>query len=393
MAARMATTTRTYLDYNASAPMFAEVQSAVTAANLLANPSSVHGEGRVARAAVENARQQVAELVGAPLGAVVFTSGGTEASNAALGGITDGGARVSRLLLSAVEHPCVTMGHGFAAEHVTWLPVDAAGIVRLEALAAALSAASAAGERVLLSLQLANNETGVIQPLRAAANLVHAAGGLVHSDVVQAVGKIPVSLPMLGADVVTLSAHKIGGPKGVGALVFASEALRLERPFVTGGGQERGQRSGTENVAGIVGFGAAAALVGQRMDAMEGVAALRASLEAGMRKLCPEVTIFGVEAPRLPNTCAFAVPGMRSETALIAYDLDGVALSSGSACSSGKVRRSLVLDTMGVAPALSECAIRVSLGWGSTEEDRERFLASFARRVDAVRIKQRNMAA
>jgi cysteine desulfurase len=384
---------RTYLDYNASAPMFAEVQSAVNAANLLANPSSVHGEGRVARAAVENARQQIAQLVGAPVGAVVFTSGGTEASNAVLCGITDGGTRVSRLLLSAVEHPCVTIGHDFAAEQVTWLPVDGAGAINFEALTAALKAASAAGERVLLSLQLANNETGVIQPLRAAADLVHTAGGLVHSDAVQAVGKIPVSLPMSGADVITLSAHKIGGPKGVGAIVFASEALRLERPFVAGGGQERGQRSGTENVAGIVGFGAAAALVSQRLGAMDDVATLRAKLEAGMRTLCPDVVIFGADAPRLPNTCAYAAPGMRSETALIAYDLDGVALSSGSACSSGKVRRSLVLDTMGVAPALAECAIRVSLGWGSSDDDVDCFLASFARRVDAVRIKQRSVAA
>ncbi len=384
---------RIYLDYNASAPVFPEVAAAMAVALHLANPSSIHAEGRAARAAVERARRQVAELAGADANSVVFTSGGSEAANAALRGMSDGGVPPGRLLLAGIEHPCVLTGHGFPGERLTMLPVDSDGILDLDALEQALQAADMQGERVFLALQLANNETGVIQPLREASDLVHRFGGLVLADAVQAAGRIALSLPMLGADAIVLSAHKIGGPKGVGAIVFASERLRLAEALVNGGGQEKGQRSGTENVAGIVGFGIAAGLAREKLPMMRDIAALRDRLEREARALAPALTIFGLNAPRLPNTTAFSLPGLRAETALIAFDLDGIALSSGSACSSGKVRGSAVLKAMSVDDALAEAALRVSLGWGSTDAHIDSFLVAFARRAETARMKLESKAA
>jgi cysteine desulfurase len=384
---------RVYLDYNASAPIFPEVAEAVARALMLANPSSVHGEGRAARAAVEQARRQVAELVGADHECVVFTSGGSEAANALLRGIGDGRAAPVRLVLSEVEHPCVLSGHRFAPEAVSVVPVGADGVIDLAALEQVLVAAERAGERVLLALQLANNETGVLQPVRQASDLVHGHGGLVICDAVQAAGKLAVSLPLLGADALFLSAHKIGGPKGVGAIAFASTAVRLGEALVNGGGQEQGQRSGTENVAGIVGFGAAADIARARLPEMERVRALRDHLEAAVIEMAPEATIFGVMAARLPNTSAVALPGLRAETALIAFDLDGVALSSGSACSSGKVRPSGVLRAMGVPEPLAAGALRISLGWQTRPEDIETALRVFSHRVRIARERMGNRAA
>jgi cysteine desulfurase len=243
----------------------------------------------------------------------------------------------------------------------------------------------AGDERVLVSIQLANNETGVLQPVAEAARLVHAYGGLIHTDAVQATGKIPVDIAGLGIDVLTLSAHKIGGPKGIGALILASDQFEIAEKLIRGGGQEKGFRAGTENVAAIAGFGAAAELALASLEQEAGrLGALRAEAEAQVRRIAPDVLVVASAAERLPNTFAFAIPGLKAETALIAFDLAGVALSSGSACSSGKVKRSHVLDAMGVEPALAEGVLRVSLGWSTTHEDVIRFAEACERVVDTL---------
>ncbi|HEV2603143.1 MAG TPA: cysteine desulfurase family protein [Microvirga sp.] len=365
---------RSYLDHNATSALRPQAAEAVLRAlSLPGNASSVHAEGRAARAAIEAAREQVAALVGAAAKNVVFTSGGTESSATVLSPALrrPGGASARLLLVGAAEHPCVLDGHRFPADAVERIPVDANGIVDLAWLEARLGRAEGP---VLVSIQAANNETGVLQPVAEAARVVRAAGGLLHSDAVQVAGKVPVNMAALGADVLTLSAHKLGGPKGVGAIVLASEGVEIADRLLRGGGQERGARAGTENVAAIAGFGAAAEAAREAMteDAAR-IRGLRDELEAVLGRIAPDAVIFGAGVERLPNTVAFAVPGLRAETALIAFDLAGVAVSSGSACSSGKVKRSHVLQAMGVEPALAEGAIRVSLGWNSTKEDVFRF--------------------
>jgi cysteine desulfurase len=376
---------RSYLDHNATAPLRPEVAEAVARALALpGNASSVHAEGRAARAAVERARAEVAMLVAAEPRNVVFTSGGTEAANTVLTpSLRRAGEHepVSLLLVGAAEHACVRDGHRFPRDRVGEVPVTPEGTVDLPWLAERLERLD--GCRPLVSIQAANNETGVIQPVAEAAALTHRRGGLLHSDAVQAAGKIPCDIKTIGADVVTLSAHKLGGPKGVGALVLASDRIEIADRLIRGGGQERGYRAGTENVAGIVGFGVAAALAardasraGAGPQAGPNAGTLRDAAEARLRALAPDAVVFGSGAERLPNTLSFAIPGMRAETALIRFDLEGVAVSSGSACSSGKVKRSHVLDAMGVAPALADGAIRVSFGWNSTEVDVDRFIAA-----------------
>jgi cysteine desulfurase len=384
---------RTYLDHNATAPMRPEVAKAVARAlGLAGNPSSVHAEGRAARAAVERAREQVAALVGAQPKNVVFTSGGTEAANAVLSPSLrrHGEEGASLFLPGAVEHVCGLEGHGFPADAVARIPVDRNGVVDLAWLEARLARHEG---RALVSVQVANNETGVVQPVAQAAALVRAAGGLMHSDAVQAAGRLPVDIGALGADVLTVSAHKLGGPKGVGAIVFASDRIDMAERLVRGGGQERGRRAGTENVAGIVGFGAAAEIAGRDLDGeATRLRALRDALERDLRRVAPEAMIFGEGVERLPNTTAFAVAGLRAETALIALDLDGIAVSSGSACSSGKVRRSHVLEAMGVAPGLAEGAIRVSLGWNSTPADVAAFVSGFEKLTERLYKQNANAA-
>jgi cysteine desulfurase len=355
-----------YLDWNATGPIRPEAQAALAASMAVTgNPSSIHAAGRSARRLVETAREQVAGLVGVASRNVVFTSGGTEANMLALSpvlGVT--------LLVSAIEHPSVRSGGRFAvAEDI---PVTAAGVVDLTALQRLLAGRS----RPLVSLMLANNETGVIQPVAEAAAIVHASGGLLHVDAVQAPGRIGCDFQALGADLMTLSSHKIGGPHGVGALI-KRDGLSLD-PQIKGGGQERGARAGTENVGGIAGFGAAAEAVRQGWTAeATRMARLRDRLEAGIKAVAPQAVIFGEGAARLPNTTLFSVPGMKAETAVIALDLEGVAVSSGSACSSGKVAPSQVLAAMGVAPELARGAIRVSLGYSTNEQDIEAILKAW----------------
>jgi cysteine desulfurase len=390
----MAVSQRTYLDHNATSPLRPEVAEAVLhALQLPGNASSVHAEGRAARAAIEKARESVARLMGAKAKNVIFTSGGTEAANLVLTPSFRrlGQAGATRLLVGAAEHPCVLNGHRFQAEAVGIIPVDSNGILDLAWLEAHLKAAGE--ERILVSVQLANNETGVLQPVAEAARMVHEHGGLIHTDAVQAAGKIPVDMAELGADVLTLSAHKIGGPKGIGAAILASDQFEIAERLIRGGGQEKGLRAGTENVAAIVGFGAAVeiALAGLEREAGR-LRVLRDAAEAELRRIAPDAVVVGAQAERLPNTFAFAIPGLKAETALIAFDLAGLALSSGSACSSGKVKRSHVLDAMGVEPALAEGVLRVSLGWSTTKEDVIRF-AEACERVVGTLYKRKASAA
>lgn len=401
----MNATIRSYLDHNATTPVRPAVAEAMLRAlQMTGNPSSIHGEGRMARAAVEAAREQVAALCRARPANVVFTSGGTEANATVLApGLSDcSGERdcvrapVTLLLHGATEHPCVRDGHRFPAAAVEAIPVDADGLADLAWLEARLArhAAEWPHERALVSLQFANNETGVLQPVAEAAAIARRHGALMHSDAVQAAGKIAIDIEALGVDVLTLSAHKLGGPQGVGAIVFRTGALELADKPLRGGGQERGWRAGTENVPGIVGFGVAAAEADAAL-ASEAVrlAGLRDALEAGLAELAPETVVFGGKVARLPGTSAFATPGLKAETALIVLDLAGVALSSGSACSSGKVKRSHVLAAMGVDPAMSAGALRASLGWTTTRADIDRLLAAYARAVAAIPNRREQAAA
>jgi cysteine desulfurase len=376
-------TDRIYFDWNATAPLRKEARAAALAAfDVNGNPSSVHGEGRAARRLIEHAREQVAALVGAQPRNVVFTSGGTEANMLALAPT----AARDRLLVSAIEHPSILAGGRFPAGSVDCLPVTGSGELDLAALERRMAAL---GGRALVSLMLANNETGVVQPVAQAGQLVHAAGGVLHVDAVQAVGRIPCDINALGADLLTLSGHKIGAPKGIGALVGRTE-FPLVDALIKGGGQERGLRAGTENVAGIAGFGAAAAAVreGFTTEAAR-MAALRDRLEARLKAISPTVVIFGTESERLSNTTLFAVPGMKAETAVIALDLEGVAVSAGAACSSGKVQPSHVLSAMGVPPDLARAGVRVSLGPSTTESEIDGFIEAWIR-VSGSLLKQQS---
>jgi len=348
-----------YLDHNATSPIRPAVLDAmVEALRAGGNPSSVHSAGRAARTRIDVARRQVAMLVGALPSEIVFTSGGTEANNMALGGT---GRR--RVLVSAVEHESVLK----AVPQADIIPVDRNGVVDLAALERML----AGSPPTLVSVMFANNETGVIQPVAEVVRLAHAAGALVHCDAVQAVGKAPVDFRGLGVDYLSLSAHKLGGPTGVGALV-----VRAGAPFTSdrkGGGQESNRRAGTENVAGIVGFGAAAKASQDGLDTV----VLRGRLEAGLRAIAPLATIHGAAVPRLVNTTCISMPGVRAETQVMALDLAGVCVSAGAACSSGKVTRSTVLAAMGVEPAESETAIRISCGWNTVSEDIDCLIAAW----------------
>ncbi len=369
---------RLYLDHNATAPLRPSARAAMEAALVArGNPSSVHAEGRRARAAVELARAQVAELVNAPSGAVTFTSGATEANALALSPVIEMNGetlRFDRLLISAVEHPSVRVGGRFPAEQIETVPVGGEGVVDLGALEAMLAAHTAAGRRVMVSVMAASNETGVLEPVRRVAELVHAAGGLLHSDAVQITGRVPFDLVASGADLISISSHKLGGPQGTGALIARGDVIRVP-PLLRGGGQEGGRRAGTENVPAIAGFGAAAEEARGALD-REGprLRELRDQAEAGILAVSPDAVILSAGAGRLPNTLSFAVPGIAAETAIMAFDLEGVALSAGAACSSGKIGPSEALKAMGVGPEIARGAMRVSIGWDTNQNDISRFL-------------------
>jgi cysteine desulfurase len=381
---------RVYLDWNATTPLRPEARAAMAAAwEVAGNPSSVHAEGRQARRLVEDARAAIAAAVGARPPDVVFTSGGTEANALALTpGLRRGaGEPVRRLLVSAIEHTSVLAGGRFAPEAIGSVQVTGSGLIDLGHLRKLV----AAGQPALVSVMLANNETGALQPVGEVADIVHEAGGLLHVDAIQALGKIPFDIKSMKADLVTLSAHKIGGPKGVGAHVLAEDVQGLA-PLLRGGGQELGRRAGTENVAGIAAFGAA---VRAAMAALEGDAArlrgLRNRLEAGLKQT-PDLIVFSEDVPRLPNTTLFTVPGLKAETAVIGFDLGGIAVSSGSACSSGKVQPSHVLAAMGVGGELAQGAVRLSLGWSTSEADIDLALQAWRKLADALLRGRRNTA-
>jgi cysteine desulfurase len=371
-----------YLDHNATSPLRAESRAAMERALAIGgNPSSVHGQGRAARAEVEEAREAIAALAGARAENIVFTSGGTEANALALWGGVQGaveaGTRITRLFVSAIEHDSVLANAAALAERAPGLrleviPVTSDGVVDLDALRGLLREGKG---RALVAVMAANNETGAVQSIADIAALLKEHEGYLLVDAVQAMGKIPFSAS--SADFVSLSAHKIGGPQGVGALIV-KEGAPLNATLL-GGGQERGHRAGTENVAGIAGFGAAAKV------ATPLPATLRDRFEADLRLAVPNVVIFGETVARLPNTSNFALPAVSAETAVMALDLDGVMVSFGSACSSGKVRPSHVLQAMGVPEAIARSALRVSFGWNSTDQDVDAAISSISQLLARVR--------
>ncbi|MEY9109733.1 cysteine desulfurase [Bradyrhizobium yuanmingense] len=366
---------RVYLDWNATTPLRPEARAAMVAAfDLVGNPSSVHAEGREARRLVEEARATLAAAVGAQPRNIVFTSAGTEANALALSPGLRGpsGGPVERLLVSAVEHASVLAGGRFPADKIGLIQVTRSGVVDLDHLKALLKG----GPPALVSIMAANNETGALQPVTEAARIVHEAVGLLHVDAIQALGKMPFDINTVGADLATFSAHKIGGPKGVGALVM-SEGIGGLEPVLRGGGQELNRRAGTENVAGIAAFGAAVKAALQALpEDVKHMASLRDRLENGLREV-PGTTVFANDVARLPNTVLFTAPGLKAETAVIGFDLEGIAVSSGSACSSGKVQPSHVLSAMGYDPAVSQGAVRLSLGWSTESADINRALEAW----------------
>jgi cysteine desulfurase len=379
---------RIYLDHNATSPLRAEAREAMLAAmESPGNASAVHGEGRAAKALLEQARTIIARGLGTAARNVTFTSGATEAAALSLTPALQRGrdtTPVEVLLLGAGEHPAVLRGHRFVTENVATVALTPQGTLSLPALDAAL--ARHAGRRVLLALQAVNNETGVIQPVREAAEQVRAANGLVVCDATQAIGRIETTFESTGADFLFFSSHKIGGPMGAGALVAASDDLHISEALLRGGGQEFGRRAGTENVAAIVGFAAAFEVALRGLDAERArLGILRDALERRIVEIAPDARFFGRDAPRAANASAFAIPGFPAHTLLMALDLAGVAVSSGSACSSGKVRESHVLAAMG---AQEKEALRVSLGWSSREEDVKEFGMVLADVVNRIRSRR-----
>jgi len=362
-----------YMDYNATSPIRPSVIAVVAATMAeVGNPSSVHAAGRKARSIVEEARAKVAALVNARPRDVLFCSGGTEAANTVLLG---SGAK--SLLISTIEHECVNAASAAAGIEVLKLPVDEAGVVSLTELRRLLAAAPAPA---LVSVMYANNEMGAVQPISQICEIAKEFGARVHSDAVQAAGKIPIDIAELGTDYLTLSAHKIGGPQGVGAIVLSPQAPLS--PLVVGGGQELGRRSGTENVAGIAGFGEAAMEALGQLATASRLADLRDGMEDELRRHGNEVVIVGEKIDRLANTSCIAIPGVKGETQVMHFDLAGICVSSGSACSSGKVKVSHVLDAMGYDAAIAESSIRVSLGYGTTEAEVDEFINAWKKLYD-----------
>lgn len=367
-----------YLDWNATAPLREEARVAVSRTLFsCGNPSSLHRGGRASRRMLEGARRSVAALVGAAPETVVFTSGGTEANHLALLG-----AGRERVLVSAVEHSSV-LGAVPGAERI---PVDGRGVLRLDALEDLLRGD---GRPALVSVMVANNETGVVEPVREAAAIARRHGALFHCDAIQAAGRMAVDFAAIGADFLSLSAHKIGGPMGVGALVLAEGSALT--PILRGGGQERRRRAGTENLPGIAGFGAAAAAAD--IAAYERVRAARERLEKELAARAPDCLLPGAGAPRLPNTLAIAMPGVPAETQVIALDLEGVMVSAGAACSSGRIEKSHVLEAMGLSPEIAGSTIRVSLGWSTSEVEIEHFLDVWTALYRRRRARREGLAA
>ena len=378
-----------YLDHNATSPLRPESLSAMTHALAMGgNPSSVHARGRLARAVMEDAREKVAALAGAKADEVIFTSGATEANDLALFGAVEGSlaeeeVRITRIFVTGMEHSSVLYTADRLAERFPWLrvtrlPVTAEGVVDLEGLRVALREGKG---RALVAVMAANNETGVVQPIAQVSRLVREASALLLVDAVPAAGKIGLDFSL--CDYMVLSAHKMGGPQGSGALAVR-KGVPLQ-PQLLGGGQQKGLRAGTENLSGAAGFGAAAHALADGEGERARIGYLRNHFEAALKQAAPEAVIFGVKQERLCSTSCFAIPGLTAETALIGLDLDGVMMSSGSTCSSGKVAVSHVLTAMGVEQGIAACALRASFGWSSTMDDVNAAIASLAKLRERVR--------
>jgi len=373
-----------YLDHNASAPLLSEAKNAMFAAiDLVGNPSSIHREGRKARKTIEDVRQNLADVVKVDANQIIFTSGATEAAQTVLASKLRYGSTsvsLSHLYVSAIEHPSVLAGGRFDADQITKFGVEESGIIDLGELEKVLAVHDHNLGAPLVAVMLANNETGVIQPVRQAAEIVRAHNGYLCVDAVQAFGKVSIDFSDLGAHFVFVSAHKIGGPKGVGAIICMEKDL-TPQPLIRGGGQENLSRAGTENVAAIAGFGAAVTRAATDLAERQHVGRMRDRIELDLEEISrrqsnkvPLPVFFGSSQPRLDNTSCFAVDGIKAETALIALDLQGISVSSGSACSSGRVNQSHVLGAMGVDPDLAECTLRVSIGHQTTNEETRHFL-------------------
>jgi cysteine desulfurase len=359
---------RAYFDWNASAPLRPEAREAMAAAmDATGNPSSVHAEGRHARELVETAREQVAALVGASAAEVVFTSGATEANAWALSGW-------DTIFLSGIEHESVRAPAKISGARLVDIPAGPEGRARIDAVAPFALDHERLG-RTVVTLQMANNETGILQPVAEAVSFAREHGHSVHTDATQAAGRVPIDFAGLGVDLLSLSSHKLGGPKGVGALVIR-DGVTIP-PLIAGGGQERRRRAGTENVAAIVGFGAAASLALDDLEKVAALAARRDAIERDLIELAPECVVIGQSSPRIANTLCIAWPGKSAETTVIKLDLAGVAVSAGSACSSGKVGSSHVLEAMGLAADMAKSAIRVSLGPTTSDRDIQRLIAAW----------------
>ncbi len=384
MSESSASRTRRYLDHNATTPVRPEVIDAVCVAmRAVGNSSSVHAEGRAARAIVEDAREALRGLVNGPVNGVIFTSGGTEAIHYALHGLAGQGG-ISRIFVSAIEHAAVAANAATTGLPVEIMPATAAGLADLGWLRDRLTTYDAAREGAFLCcLMFANNETGVLQPVSEAAEIVHAAGGLLFVDAAQAAGKVAVNFTMCGADLMAVTGHKFGGPIGVGALVSGPN-LPLA-PVLRGGGHEMNRRAGTHNVPAIAGLGVACRAAQASLGAASRIAALRDRMADVAEQ--EGAVIWGKGAARLPGTLSLSAPGFSSQTQLMAMDLAGIAISSGSACSSGKTKPSHVLAAMGANEELASCGIRVSLGWNSTEEDADAFIREWPQAYKRVKAR------
>ncbi|MGE0052864.1 MAG: aminotransferase class V-fold PLP-dependent enzyme [Hyphomicrobium sp.] len=363
------TPARIYLDYNATAPLCPQARDAMVAAlDYTGNPSSVHAEGRRARGIIETAREQVAALINAKPFEVVFTSGATEANAWAMAQGFD------TVFAAGVEHDSILASARASAKRVIEVPVGKDGLAQVEAIARDVLKRADLG-RVAATLQMANNETGTIEPVSDLAHFAREHGLFMHTDAVQAAGRIEIDFAELPVTTLALSAHKMGGPKGVGALVIRDHVDL--NPLIRGGGQERRRRAGTENVAAIAGFGAAAVAARAALKDVARIARLRDRLEEAIAAVSPQTLIIGADAPRLANTCCLALPGSSAESLVIKLDLAGIAVSAGSACSSGKVGANHVLSAMGLEPAIAKSAVRVSIGPQTTEHDLAAFVAAW----------------
>jgi len=360
---------KTYLDYNATAPIRSEVIDLVTKVmREVGNASSVHGHGRAARKYVEDARIQVAALCSVDPEQVIFTSGATEATNAALCHFKD-----QKTLISTIEHPAVVD----SLPNAVTIPVTTDGIIDMEAYHKLLNDGQSPA---LVSVMLINSETGVIQPIAEMAKIAHEKGALFHTEIVQGAGRIDINLNKLGVDYMSLSAHKFAGPQGVGALILRQG---LDAPkFMRGGGQEKNCRAGTHNTAGISGMGLAAQMAVDGMAAYQKIGVMRDNLEKRLKQISDKAVIYGENAPRICNTTNVGVSGLPAQTQMMALDLDGISVSSGSACSSGSFKPSHVLMAMGVSEEDAKCALRISMGWNTTSSDIENFIKSWSKIIN-----------